>query len=136
MIKLGYWTIPYVPLLWYRIILWTKVFSMGAHVVYKCQFKFSCFFSPLSFRNMNNNFKINVPEEHLRLFWTPITIYCVKSVYIRSFSGLYFPVFGLNTEIYGENFRIQSECGKIRTRKTPNGDTFHAVISLNKKPPS
>ena len=23
--------------------------------------------------------------------------------------------------------RIQSECGKMRTRKTPNTDTFHAV---------
>ena len=27
------------------------------------------------------------------------------------------------------SFRIQSECGKIRTRKTPNTDTFHAVYS-------
>ena len=25
------------------------------------------------------------------------------------------------------SLRIQSECGKIRTRKTPNTDTFHAV---------
>ena len=33
------------------------------------------------------------------------------------FSGLYFPVFSLNTEIYGVNLRIQSECRKIRTRK-------------------
>ena len=33
------------------------------------------------------------------------------------FSGLYFPVFGLNTEIYGVNFRIQSGYRKIRTRK-------------------
>ena len=27
--------------------------------------------------------------------------------------------------------RIQSECGRIRTRKTPNTDTFHAVLSKN-----
>ena len=33
------------------------------------------------------------------------------------FSGLYFPVFGLNMEIYGVNFRIQSEYAKIRTRR-------------------
>ena len=33
------------------------------------------------------------------------------------FPGLYFPVFGLNTERYGVSVRIQSECGKIRTRK-------------------
>ena len=25
------------------------------------------------------------------------------------------------------SFRIQSECGKMRTRATPNTDTFHAV---------
>ena len=33
------------------------------------------------------------------------------------FSGLYFPVFGLNAEIYEVNLRIQSKYGKIRTRK-------------------
>ena len=33
------------------------------------------------------------------------------------FSCPYFPVFGLNTEIYGVNLRIPSEYGKIRTRK-------------------
>ena len=31
-------------------------------------------------------------------------------------SGLYFLVFGMNTEIYGLNIRIQSEHRKIRTR--------------------
>ena len=34
-----------------------------------------------------------------------------------AFSGQYFPVFGLNTEIYGVNLRIQSEYREIRTRK-------------------
>ena len=33
------------------------------------------------------------------------------------FSGPYFPAFGLNTERYGVSLCIQSECGKIRTRK-------------------
>ena len=33
------------------------------------------------------------------------------------FSGPYFPAFGLNTEIYGLNLRIQSKYGKTRTRK-------------------
>ena len=45
-----------------------------------------------------------------------------------SFPGPYFSAFGLNTEIYGVNLRIQSEYGKIRTRKTPNADTFYAVF--------
>ena len=52
---------------------------------------------------------------------------CVKSVQIQSFSGPYFPVFGLNTERYCVSLRVQSECGKIRTIKTPNKDAFNAV---------
>ena len=51
----------------------------------------------------------------------------MKSVQIRSFSGPDFPAFGLNTERYEVSHRIQSECGKIRTRKTPYLDTFHTV---------
>ena len=43
--------------------------------------------------------------------------HCVKSIRVWSFSGLHFPAFGLNTEICGVNIRIQSKCGKIRTRK-------------------
>ena len=53
--------------------------------------------------------------------------HCVKSVRFRSFSGPYFPAFVLNSERYEVSLRIQSECWKIRTRKTPNTDTFHAV---------
>ena len=39
----------------------------------------------------------------------------------------HFPTFGLNTGSYSVSLRIQSECGKIRTRITPNTDTFYAV---------
>ena len=53
-------------------------------------------------------------------------LHCVKSVRIRSYSGPYFPSFGLNTERYGVSFRIQSEWGKMQTRITPNTDAFHA----------
>ena len=35
----------------------------------------------------------------------------------RSFSGLYFPAFALNTEIYRVNLHSQFECRKIRIRK-------------------
>ena len=51
----------------------------------------------------------------------------MKSIRMRNFSGPYFPAFGENTEIYSVNLRIHSECGAIRTRKTPNTDTFHAM---------
>ena len=52
---------------------------------------------------------------------------CVKSVCIQSYSGPCFPAFGMNAERCGISLRIQSECGKIRTRITPNTDTFRAV---------
>ena len=55
-------------------------------------------------------------------------IHCVKSVRIRSYSGPHFPAFGLNTERYFVSVRIQSGCGKIRTRITPNTNNFYAVI--------
>ena len=54
----------------------------------------------------------------------------MKSVRIGSYSGPYFATCGLNTEGYRVSLRIQSECGKIRTRITPNMDTFYAV-SIN-----
>ena len=57
-------------------------------------------------------------------------ICCVKSVFIRSYSGSYFSTFGLNTERYRVSFCIQFECGKIRTRIIQNTDTFHTVICL------
>ena len=53
--------------------------------------------------------------------------YCVRSIHIRSSSGPYFSAFRVNTEKNSVPLRIQSECEKIRTRKTPNTDTFHAV---------
>ena len=62
----------------------------------------------------------------------PYDFYCVKNVHIQKFSGPYFPAFGLNTEGYRVSLRIQSECGKIRSRKTPNTDTFYASVNPNR----
>ena len=54
--------------------------------------------------------------------------HCVQSSRIWSYSALHFP--RIRTQ-YGERYEvslpIQSECGKMRTRITPNVDTFHAV---------
>ena len=44
------------------------------------------------------------------------------------FSSPYFPVFGLNTEIYGVNLRTSPNTGKYGPENTPYLDTFHAVI--------
>ena len=62
----------------------------------------------------------------------PSVTHCCKSVPVRSWSGQYFPAFGLNTDRYGVSLRIQSKWEKIRTRITLNTDTFYAVtISTN-----
>ena len=50
-----------------------------------------------------------------------------KCPYLELFWSV-FPTFGLNTEKCPVSLRIQSECGKIRTRKTTNRDTFHAGL--------
>ena len=63
----------------------------------------------------------------LMLIWAYFEVrHCMKSVFIRSFSGPYFTVFW--TE-YGDSYsiHIQSESRKMWSRKTPNTDTFHTV---------
>ena len=60
-----------------------------------------------------------------------LVTHCVKSVRIRSYSDPHFPKFGLNTGRYGVSRHIQSRCGKMQTRITPNTDTFHAVTITN-----
>ena len=45
-------------------------------------------------------------------------------------SGPYFPVFGLNTEIYSVNLRIQSKYRKIRTRNNSVFGHFSRSVSL------
>ena len=51
------------------------------------------------------------------VYWRFDTYTAWKVSKCRDFSGPYFPVFGLNTEIYFVNIRIQSEYRKIRTRR-------------------
>ena len=57
--------------------------------------------------------------------------HCVESVHIQSYSGPHIPAFALNTERYGVSLRIQSECGKMWTRKTPNTALFTQCTILN-----
>ena len=64
---------------------------------------------------------------HVNLYCCNLKEHCVKCVRIWSYSGPYFPAFGMNMERYSVSLRIHSKCGKIRTGITPNTDTFHAV---------
>ena len=59
-----------------------------------------------------------------------VHVHCVKNVRIRRYSGPHFPTFGMNTERYGVTLRIHSKCGKMRTRITPNTDTFYTVLNF------
>ena len=52
-------------------------------------------------------------------------IFALK-VYV--FGGPHFPAFELNIERYYISLRIQSKCGNIWSRITPNTDTFYTVI--------
>ena len=63
-------------------------------------------------------------------FWVKLHVNCTawKEYKFGVFSGPYFPVFVLNTKNYSVTLRIQSECGKIRTRETHNLDTFQAAL--------
>ena len=66
-------------------------------------------------------------ESQIFHFWT--SQHCVKSVQIRSFSDPYFPALGLDMERYGL-LRIQSECGKIGTRKNSEFRHFSRSAKL------
>ena len=69
--------------------------------------------------------------------------YCVKNVRIRSFSGVHFPAFGLNTETYGVLMREKtvqknSEYGYF-SRSANIGNCFElnplsASVALIEKP--
>ena len=69
------------------------------------------------------------PDMHY--FYSEV-LHCVRSVRIRSFCGPYFSTFGLNTERYAVCPHIQSEYGKMWTIKTPNANTFYAVLIIGK----
>ena len=79
------------------------------------------------FKASNDIYSNNVWE--MCYFWCLITVnfvHCVRSVRIRGYFGPHFSAFGLNTERYSVSLRIQSKCRKMRTRITPNTDTFYA----------
>ena len=53
--------------------------------------------------------------------WAATHKHCEKRACIWSYSGPHFPVFGVRI------LRIQSKCGKIRTKIAPTADTFYVV---------
>ena len=82
-----------------------------------------CLFEISDMADMPYSFDSNLTVSH-----------CVKSVRVRSYSGPYFPAFGMNTDRHSVSLRIQSKCGNIWTIITPNTDTFYAVSRYATKP--
>ena len=97
--------------IWY---LPTKVLHEVATIFY-LDLLFFFFFSYLDLKLICGNI----------LLWD---MHCVKGTHIRKFSGPYFSSFGLSAMRYVVSLCIQSEFEKIKTRKTPNMDTFQAVM--------
>ena len=97
------------------------LFSRNAKKTHTDQSMLQAFLACLK-RNISQTFEISSCKKSFRSVY-----YCVKSVRIRSYSGLCIPAFGLNTERYGVRSVFNLNVGKIRTRLTPNMDTFYAV---------
>ena len=97
-------------------ILWILVVELAIQIMAK-------------FKASDDIYRNDVWE--MSYFWCLITVnfvHCVRSVCIRSYTGLHFHAFALNTEGYGVSLRIQSKSGKMRTRITQNTDTFNTVV--------
>ena len=58
--------------------------------------------------------------------YSNMVLVCEKFLYLEFFWSV-FPRILTDTKRYSVSLRIQFEWGKIRTRKTPNTDNFHAV---------
>ena len=81
-------------------------------------------------RFLFGNLYLGFSENFHRLLAWKSRIHTSWSVRIRSYSGSYFPTFGLNTERYP--LRIHSKCKKTQTKITPNTGTFYALPMMRK----
>ena len=83
---------------------------LGSHwYIYFCALRFLCLYSEHCFKWLFMKVK-----QFVTRFYFPQ--YYGNSAQIRRFPGPYFPVSGVNTEIYSVNSRIHSGYGKMRTR--------------------
>ena len=93
--------------------LYQNVFHQkGSNSLLKRILMFSCFHSNMSCKISSN--KIIIGSNKMITNTTPLRVKCQNT---GLFSGPCFPAFGLNEERYSVSLRIQSECGKIWTRK-------------------
>ena len=89
------------------------------HLIWVCESE--------SFRKVENTWEQPLLTYTISSLFKYKNCHCTKSFRIWSYSGPHFPAFRLSTERNRVSLRIQSECGKMRTRITLNTDTFHGV---------
>ena len=69
----------------------------------------------------SNTFELYLLQGHYFVEYTLLNLYITDTTWKVSKYGVFsdpnFPIFGLNMESYSVNFRIQSEYGKMQTRK-------------------
>ena len=75
---------------------------------------------------LNTTYAIDLLFLGIALFFCTNTAWKVSKYGV--FSGLYFPLFGLNSDIYTVNVRIQLEYKKIRTRKISEFGKFSRIV--------
>ena len=87
--------------------------------IFRCKFCVKSNFANVNAHILLFSFITNYEDGQNRIMQSlkPTRVTAWKTSKYRVFSGPYFPAFGLNTEIYSVNLRIQSEYRKIRTRK-------------------
>ena len=76
------------------------------------------------------NWQVDGDDDNNVLFWG-VTAWKMSKYGV--FSGPYFSTFGQNIERYEVSLRIQSEYGKIRTRKNSVFGHFSRSVCLSKK---
>ena len=107
---------------YYFLLLWIKCSKIHTHLhqlhkqIHKANYEEGSVINP---RFELRTYKYSESIQH-----TPRE----KCLYLEFFWSLFSPAFGLNKGRYFVSLRIQSGWGKIRTRKTRNTDSFHALI--------
>ena len=96
-----------------------------------------------------NNVTMGLYVHYVNRFWEFLIIMhfvgtyiiknkCLKNITIQyivlKVSVLEIFLVRISPNSYSVSLRIQSKCRKIRTRKTPNTDTFHAVTTIHDHP--
>ena len=80
--------------------------------------------------SFSGTFILNIQQVLLQSSQEFFRVSLRKKCLIRSYSGPHFSAFELNTERYRVSLYIQSECGKMRNKITPNKDNFHTVFPI------